>query len=655
MDRGRIRMFSLWVMALILLVWGVGQGHARPLTYPGGVPDYFETPNWANSPPLRKFVDTLPGLNAANNLGQMITIAVPDTTTYPGSDYYEIELVEYREQMHSDFAPVVGNKMTATTGGTKLRGYRQTNTTNANLLTPHYLGPVIVAQKNRPVRVKFTNALPTGAGGDLFLPVDDTIMGSGPFEINYDIVTNAPISPSKIGTFTQNRATLHLHGGRTPWISDGTPHQWITPAGEVTDYPKGVSVAYVPDMWFNASGATIPSCARLLTCGVSGATNNPGAGSLTFYYSNQQSARFLFYHDHAWGITRLNVYAGEAAGYLIQDNVELALVNGGTVGGRTFAAGTIPSAMIPLVIQDKTFVDTATLAASDPTWAWGSQPWTGISGDPTTPVKGDLWYPHVYMPAENPFNPDLSGMSPFGRWFYGPWFYPATPVCGSTSSAVPPYCITQGTVPNYHYLNDNNCYPIETTACTQPPEMPGTPNVSWGAEAFMDTMMVNGTAYPALTVQPQSYRFRILNAANDRFLNLQLYIADNTYLPGSPGYLKEVKMVPSAFRENCSATVTTNCVCTATVAPAGCFPDTWPVDGREGGVPDPAMRGPALVQIGTEGGFLPGPVVLPNYPVRWNYDPRRSISGTSTAARSSWARRNGPTSSSTSPSTPARP
>ncbi len=25
----------------------------------------------------------------------------------------------------------------------------------------------------------------------------------------------------------------------------------------------------------------------------------------------------MFYHDHAYGITRLNVYAGEAAGYLI--------------------------------------------------------------------------------------------------------------------------------------------------------------------------------------------------------------------------------------------------------------------------------------------------------------------------------------------------
>ena len=34
----------------------------------------------------------------------------------------------------------------------------------------------------------------------------------------------------------------------------------------------------------------------------------------------------MFYHDHAWGITRLNVYAGEAAGYLITDDTEKALI-----------------------------------------------------------------------------------------------------------------------------------------------------------------------------------------------------------------------------------------------------------------------------------------------------------------------------------------
>ena len=42
----------------------------------------------------------------------------------------------------------------------------------------------------------------------------------------------------------------------------------------------------------------------------------------------------------------------------------------------------------------------------------------------------------------------------------------------------------------------------------------------------MDTMLVNGTVYPYVDVEPKAYRFRILNAANDRFLNLSLYKAN---------------------------------------------------------------------------------------------------------------------------------
>ena len=91
-----------------------------------------------------------------------------------------------------------------------------------------YLGPLILATRNRPVRVKFTNELGIGAAGNLFLPVDTTVMGAG-----YGSRSARCLLP-------QNRATLHLHGGVTPWISDGTPHQWITPAGETTPYKKGV-------------------------------------------------------------------------------------------------------------------------------------------------------------------------------------------------------------------------------------------------------------------------------------------------------------------------------------------------------------------------------------------------------------------------------
>ena len=54
---------------------------------------------------------------------------------------------------------------------------------------------------------------------------------------------------------------------------------------------------------------------------------------MTFYYTNQQSTRLMFYHDHALGITRLNVYAGVAAGYLIIDPYEEDLINGTNLTG----------------------------------------------------------------------------------------------------------------------------------------------------------------------------------------------------------------------------------------------------------------------------------------------------------------------------------
>lgn len=494
----------------------------------GGQPDYFgTTPNWAYSPDLRKFVDTLPGLGPdnANNLGQYIGVAHPDTVTYPGSDYYEIELREYSEQMHSDMPP------------TRQRGYVQVNNgtdgSGNNTIQPdgiHQLGPIIMARKDRPVRVKFTNKLPTGEGGDLFIPVDTSVMGAG-------------MGPEG-GEYTQNRATLHLHGGITPWISDGTPHQWITPAGEDTPYPKGVSVKNVPDM------------------------PDPGDGSMTFFYSNQQSARMLWYHDHSYGITRLNVYAGQAAGYLLSDETEDQLVSDGI----------IPSDQVPLIVMDKTFVDADTVLQTDPTWNWGTGQADANGIRP--PVTGDLWLPHVYMPNQNPAL--LSGINPMGRWHFGSWFWPPIP---DSMIHNPPI--------------DNPLYdPVN--APWEYKKIPATPNPSMGMEAFHDTPLVNGTAYPVMEVDPKSYRLRFLNAAGDRFFNFQMYVADETVVTDDGRVNTEVKMVPASITSG--------------------FPELWPTDGREGGVPDPATAGPDWVQIGTEGGFLPKPVVIPQQPVTWIND-----------------------------------
>ena len=54
------------------------------------------------------------------------------------------------------------------------------------------------------------------------------------------------------------------------------------------------------------------------------------------------------------------------------------------------------------------------------------------------------------------------------------------------------------------------------------------PDPSVIPEFFGDTMLVNGTAFPSVAVEPRRYRLRLLNACNARFLNLQLYIADGS-------------------------------------------------------------------------------------------------------------------------------
>jgi FtsP/CotA-like multicopper oxidase with cupredoxin domain len=307
-----------------------------------------------------------------------------------------------------------------------------------------------------------------------------------------------------------------------------------TPAGEDTQYPTGASVQNVPDM------------------------PDPGPGAMTFFYTNQQSARLMFYHDHVVGVTRLDVYAGEAAPYILQDPTEKRLVH----------RGVIPSAQIPLVIQDKTFVPGPTqLAAEDPTWdttAWGGE--------------GNLWFPHVYMPNQAPGI--TGGIAPMGRWDYGPWLDP-------------PATATHGPVANPLYD------PVH--APWEAPDNPGVPDISSVPEAFMDTPVVNGTHYPHLSVSRKAYRFRILNASDERTLNLQLYYAkSNAPMWNADGTLNnasagEVPMVPAV--------------------PTAGFPPSWPTDSRAGGVPDPAYRGPDMIQIGNESGFLPAPVVLPNEPI----------------------------------------
>jgi spore coat protein A len=100
------------------------------------------------------------------------------------------------------------------------------------------------------------------------------------------------------------RMITHLHGAFVEANSDGNP--WITPNGF-----------------------------------------GPG-GTQSVHYPNEQPATLMWFHDHYLGATRLNVFAGLAAAYLLRDEYDTGMEPNpiGIPGGAY---------EIPLVIQDRQF------------------------------------------------------------------------------------------------------------------------------------------------------------------------------------------------------------------------------------------------------------------------------------------------------------
>jgi spore coat protein A len=359
------------------------------------------------SPGLRKWQTTLRGIGT-------IPVAAWDVTPAPitGVKHYTINIQQFTDQLYpvSDGTPL-------NFGPTTLWGFHPANVL-AGSSTPKHLGGIIVAQKGEPIQITFRNNLNVTKH---IIPLDTTIPGA-----NQGV----------------NRVAIHLHGGLVPWISDGGPFDWWTPNGT-----HGLS--------FLNNQVLKPGAA---------------ANEAEYYYPNNQSARLVWYHDHAFGNTRINAYAGIASGYIIRDAFEAGFVGPAGLpdfiehGGRE----------IPIVIQDKIFVNQANIGALDPTW-------------PGPKTTGSLWYPHLYER---------------NRW---------------------------------RLLGAGR----------------GLPNPSVIAEMFGDTMLVNGTVYPEVSVEPRRYRLRFLNACNARFLNLQFMVEgggqgpDFLVLGNECGFLQNPVLVPS--------------------------------------------------------------------------------------------------------------
>jgi len=115
------------------------------------------------------------------------------------------------------------------------------------------------------------------------------------------------------------RGVVHVHGAKTPPESDGYPEDWVVPGK-----------------------------------------------SRTYFYPNRQDSAALWYHDHAMGINRLNIYAGMFGLFLIRDDVEDEL---------NLPKGAFE---IPLVIYDRLLRQDGQLDYP-------------VSGDPARP-----WVPEVF-------------------------------------------------------------------------------------------------------------------------------------------------------------------------------------------------------------------------------------------------------------------
>jgi spore coat protein A len=155
-------------------------------------------------------------------------------------------------------------------------------------------GPIIVARTGQPVTMNYTNDIRDFVTNALrtdnhYLDVDVQTDGEGMVCIH--------------GAEDRAKTVVHLHGGHVPAVYDG--------------YPESTSL--------------------------------PGAPSEAYIYPNNQQASYLWFHDHALGITRLNVYMGLAGAYLLRDSVEDAI--------------NLPTGEyeVPLVIQDRKFNPDGTL------------------------------------------------------------------------------------------------------------------------------------------------------------------------------------------------------------------------------------------------------------------------------------------------------
>ncbi|WP_237565720.1 multicopper oxidase family protein [Ornithinimicrobium cerasi] len=279
----------------------------------------------------------------------------------------------------------------------------------------HAPSMTIEAEHGVPVRIRWINGLVDADGRYLphLLPVDPTLHWANPEQRpGADGVPRTDVRPDLDGltyvppeefTDPQTQYTtyrgpvpivIHLHGAMGMGDeSDGYPEAWYLP--DAVDVPTGYAPYGTWYTFFRDKSEDL--------FGVEW-----GRGEQVAHYPNANRDSTLWFHDHALGITRLNVYAGPAGFYLLRggDHGEQNVVDART-GRRAVLPATAPTASrgrgrvptyeIPLAIQDRSFNADGSLFYPDTRAFFDGYegPFVGEEESPIAPV----WNPEFFGDA----------------------------------------------------------------------------------------------------------------------------------------------------------------------------------------------------------------------------------------------------------------
>jgi FtsP/CotA-like multicopper oxidase with cupredoxin domain len=264
-------------------------------------------------------------------------------------DYYEIAMRQFQQQILP-----VGLPMTTVWGYGPKVAQDGPQIFNAPSLT-------IEAKWNRPTRVKWINELVDAHGNFLphLLPVDPTLHWANPGG-GTQYRDRRPTFDTTPGPYTGPVPIVtHVHGAvGVGDESDGYAEAWYLPAA--ANIPDGYATEGTWYDFFHGKAAAKFGVAW-------------GAGHATFEYPNHNRASTIWYHDHALGMTRLNVYAGPAGFYIVRGGPDDMVIDSrsgrpAVLPGPAPALGDAPGLTyyeIPIAIQDRSFNEDGSLFYPD--------------------------------------------------------------------------------------------------------------------------------------------------------------------------------------------------------------------------------------------------------------------------------------------------